>query len=95
MRKNTKHDTCLRSRHILKTVITFTEPDGVASLFWNLLSFSLNDKCSGFSLSSSAMRIFFLKKKIKEQLEIDLPFVSLFAVSWKGVGCAEIGLCLL
>lgn len=38
---------------------------------------------------------FFLKKKIKEQLEIDLPFVSLFAVSWKGVGCAEIGLCLL
>lgn len=91
MRKNTEQDTCLRSGHMLKTVITFTEPDGLASLFWNLFSFSLNDKCSGFSLGSSAMRIFFLNKKIKEQLEIDLPFVIPFAVSWKGLRCAEIG----
>lgn len=65
MRKNKEQDTCLRSGHMLKTVITFTEPDGLASLFWNLFSFSLNDKCSGFSLGSSAMRIFFPEKENK------------------------------
>lgn len=66
MRKNIKYDICFRLRYMLKIVIIFIEFDGVVFLFWNFLSFFLNDKCFGFLLSFFVMRIFFLKKKIKE-----------------------------
>lgn len=59
MRKNIKNDICLRLRYMLKIVIIFIEFDGVVFLFWNFLSFFLNDKCFGFLLGFFVMRIFF------------------------------------
>lgn len=50
---------------MLKIVIIFIEFDGVVFLFWNFLSFFLNDKCFGFLLSFFVMRIFFFEKENK------------------------------
>lgn len=76
---------------MLKIVIIFIDFDGLVFLFWNFLSFFLNDKCFGFLLGFFVMRIFFLKKKVEEQLDIDLFFVIFFVVLWKGLRCVEIG----
>lgn len=65
MRKNIKYDICLRLRYILKIVIIFIEFDGVVFLYWNFLSFFLNDKCFGFLLGFFVMRIFFFEKENK------------------------------
>lgn len=65
MRKNIKYDICLRLRYILKIVIIFIEFDGLVFLFWNFLSFFLNDKCFGFLLGFFVMRIFFFEKENK------------------------------
>lgn len=65
MRKIIKYDICLRLRYILKIVIIFIEFDGVVFLYWNFLSFFLNDKCFGFLLGFFVMRIFFFEKENK------------------------------
>lgn len=50
---------------MLKIVIIFIEFDGLVFLFWNFLSFFLNDKCFGFFLGFFVMRIFFFEKENK------------------------------
>lgn len=65
MRKNIKNDIYLRLRYMLKIVIIFIEFDGVVFLYWNFLSFFLNDKCFGFLLGFFVMRIFFFEKENK------------------------------